>query len=216
MAYLVGLLTSDGCLIGDGRHIALTSKDIDIIQMTQTILHKEHLKIGTKIGQFKTSTYQFQFADAALYDFLILAGITPAKSKTIQSVDLPDEYYFAFLRGHFDGDGTIYGYIDPRWNKSYMYYTSFASASPNFLVWLDGQNARLIGTSPGKIQSKTRVHTLTYAKKNSRLIFHAMYHNRPAYKLTRKYDKFMDFITSDSCGKITPVRASGGMVDTHA
>ncbi len=164
MAYLVGLLTSDGCLIGDGRHIALTSKDIDIIQMTQTILHKEHLeKFGTKIGQFKTSTYQFQFADAALYDFLILAGITPAKSKTIQSVNLPDEYYFAFLRGYFDGDGTIYGYIDPRWNKSYMYYTSFASASPNFLVWLDGQMHALLAHRQAKYKAKrgsTRLHTL--------------------------------------------------------
>lgn len=164
IAYLTGLIASDGCLVNDGRHIALTSRDLDIIVAAQTILGKVHLKIGIKTGQFGTDAYQFQWADVVLYDFLASAGITPAKSKTIQSVNVPDKYYFDFLRGYFDGDGTVYGYKDPRWNRCFMYYTAFASASPNFLVWLSLQNERLAGTSTGKVLTKTRVHTLTYAK----------------------------------------------------
>jgi hypothetical protein len=43
--YLVGLITSDGCLCPDGRHIDITSKDFAFLQ---TI--KDEIGISNKIG----------------------------------------------------------------------------------------------------------------------------------------------------------------------
>jgi len=143
----VGLIASDGCLSKDCRHIALVSKDKEIIDHSQKILDAHH-KVTTKMGGFQTEAFQLQFSDVALYDFLLAAGLTPAKSKTIPALDVPDAYYPDFLRGYFDGDGTVYGYRDIRWKNSYMYYSAFTGASPSFLDWLRAQNSRLALTIP--------------------------------------------------------------------
>ena len=45
--------------------------------------------------------------------------------KKLKSVVMPKKYFFDFLRGHFDGDGSFYSYWDKRWKSSYMFYVSF-------------------------------------------------------------------------------------------
>lgn len=196
IAYLVGLFASDGCLINDNRHLNITSKDLEIITITKSILNI-NVKVVTKISGYGGQAYHLSFSNVALYDFLLKIGLTPAKSKTIGSILVPDEYYADFFRGYFDGDGTIYGYWDTRWRSSLMYYTEIISASPSFLVWLQAQNVRLFNTSPGKIKPGTRADKLSYAKTDSQLLFKRIYYRTDLPKLTRKYDKFVAFLKSD-------------------
>jgi len=196
IAYLVGLFASDGCLINDNRHLNITSKDLEIIKTTQSILNIE-VKVFIKISNYGGQAYHLSFSNVALYDFLLKIGLTPAKSKTIGPLLIPDEYYADFLRGCFDGDGTIYGYWDPRWRSSLMYYTEFTSASPIFLEWLRAQNVRLFSASPGTIKPGTRADKLNYAKVDSQLLFQHIYYRSDLPKLTRKYDKFVAFLTLD-------------------
>ena len=202
LAYVLGLFASDGCLANNGRHLILTSKDYELIQYTQDILDV-HTKVRLKTGQFDTQAYHFQYSDVALYDFMSTFGITPAKSKTIDKISVPDELYADFLRGYFDGDGTVYGYQDTRWPNSYMYYCEFISASPKFLLWLQSMNQRLTGASPGSIRSGTRAQVLSYAKRDSRKLFDAMYAECDTPRLLRKYTKLRDFIESDPYAKIS-------------
>ena len=197
LAYLAGLIASDGCLINNGRHLNITSIDREIIDYAQSILGKEKLKVQPKTGQYGTPAFAWQFSDVSLYDFFIQHGITPQKSKTIKSVDVPDEYWCDFLRGYFDGDGTVYGYFDKRWKNSFMFYCGFASASDDFLVWLRGKNTDLIGVGKGSIRKSTRVKLLGYAKADSRLIHSAIYGDKTCsdkYSLIRKRVKFDGFI----------------------
>ena len=84
MAYLVGLIASDGCLYDDGRHIELTSVDIEQLENFCTALGRD-VKISKKISGLKRNAYRVQFSDVALYDFLQLTGITSSKSKTIRT-----------------------------------------------------------------------------------------------------------------------------------
>lgn len=72
----------------------------------------------------------------SLYNWLVDIGLTPNKSKTIGKLKIPEEYFFDFLRGCFDGDGSIYAYWDPRWESGYVFHISFVSVSPSFLEWL--------------------------------------------------------------------------------
>ncbi len=39
LAYAVGLITTDGCLSKDGRHIDLTSKDLEQCELSKTKLN---------------------------------------------------------------------------------------------------------------------------------------------------------------------------------
>lgn len=196
LGYIAGIMASDGCLYRDGRHLNITSKDIDLLETIRSILNLR----GTykqKVSGFGKIGYYVQFSDVALYDFLLECGIGPAKSKTIGKLIIPDIYYGDFLRGYFDGDGHTYSYWDTRWQKSLMYYTGFSSASPVFLDWLKNTNQRLIGTVSGAIKPGKRASTLLYAKTDSRLLYAAMYHNRNVPHLHRKKQKIDKLLQND-------------------
>jgi hypothetical protein len=196
IAYLVGLIAADGCLVNNGRHINVTSKDYEIIATTQAILHMD-VKVSIKMGGYGTQAYNLQFSNVAFYDFLVSAGLTPAKSKTIGKLLVPPELYADFLRGHFDGDGTVYGFWDKRWRSSLMYYTAYISASPVFLQWLQFMNLCLAHTTKGTIKPHTRALSLSYAKADSQKLFSFMYYQNGLPMLTRKYTKFIAFLQAD-------------------
>src|SRR3989344_1701616 len=137
-AYAIGLLVTDGNLSKDGRHIDLTSKDKEqLLNYTKSLGIK--VKITSKHSGAGNKHLRVQFGDRLFYDFLMSIGLMPNKTKIIGAVKIPNNYFFDFLRGHFDGDGTFYSYWDPRWKSSYMYYTVFISASKKHIPWLRGE-----------------------------------------------------------------------------
>lgn len=196
IAYISGLIASDGCLVNDGRHINLTSSDVDLLETLRSLL-KLSGPVKQKPNGYGGTGYYVQFSDVALYDFLYEAGIKPAKSKTIEAIDVPDKFYADFLRGYFDGDGCIYGFWDRRWPNSLMYYTEYASASLKFLKWLQSKNSKLAHTADGRIKQSTRVYALSYAKLDSQKLYSFMYHDLTLPFLSRKHNKFVDFIGKD-------------------
>ncbi|MBC7836407.1 hypothetical protein H7X87_01345, partial [Acetobacteraceae bacterium] len=136
LAYAIGLLVTDGSLSSDGRHISLVSKDTEQLENFMKAL-KIRVSIGTtRSGYTGKMTTRIQFGDITFYHFLLGIGLTPNKTKTISAIKIPNRYFFDFLRGHFDGDGCTYSYFDPRWKSSFMFYTTFVSASKRHIVWL--------------------------------------------------------------------------------
>ena len=111
LAYVIGLITTDGSLSIDGRHINLTSKDIEQIQTFARLLNLNN-KIGTKHSSYnpKGIYYQIQFGDVKLYRFLLSIGLSPNKTKTLGGLKIPNKFFPDFLRGHLDGDGYTYSY----------------------------------------------------------------------------------------------------------
>ncbi len=192
-AYAVGLVATDGNLYRDGRHIDLTSKDIE-----QLKTFKRCLGLKTKIS-YKTSGSsdriypRLQFSDVKLYRLFLDIGLHPNKSKTIGELKIPSRYFFHFLRGCFDGDGSIYSYFDPRWVSSFMFYVTFTSASISYLEWLQRRTFLFLGVR-GVIQKADSVWQLRYAKKESIKILAAMYDDKGSFFLRRKYDKVSDIL----------------------
>ena len=76
--------------------------------------------------------FVIQFGDRIFYDFLISLGITPAKSKTIASLKIPEKYFADFLRGCIDGDGDIDVHSHPE-SQHPQLRIRLVSASPKFL-----------------------------------------------------------------------------------
>lgn len=193
IAYCVGLITSDGCLQKDGRHLDVTSIDYEQLQNFCKALGRD-LAISRKSNNSSTPAFRIQFSDVAFYDFLLEAGLTPAKSLTISALKIPQEYYSDFLRGLFDGDGTTYGYVDKRWKNSNMFYVAFSAASRSFMEYVRSANSKLIGTSAGSIRKGKRAYSLVYAKADSAKIAAFMYYNDDLPALTRKRDKLQAFM----------------------
>lgn len=190
LAYAVGLLTTDGNLSKDGRHLELTSTDIEQLENFKKCLDIK-TKISWKTGGYTNRLYpRIQFGNVKLYQWLLGIGLMPNKTKVIAEIRVPDKYFFEFLRGHFDGDGSVYAYFDPRWKSSYMFYLTFTSASMKHIIWLQERIQDLSGFE-GKINEarSSRVIQLRYAKQASKEIFKKMYRNKQGPYLTRKYKK---------------------------
>ena len=201
IAYAVGLMASDGCLSSDMRHLDLTSVDKEQLHNFSSAMGRE-TKITKKQSGTGNISYRLQFSDAAFYDFLLAAGLSPNKSTTLGEMKIPEKYYRDFLRGVFDGDGTCYSYFDPRWKSSYMFYVGFTSASKRFLLYLREKNSSLAKTNYGSLRNASRSHILTYAKSDSLLLRDFMYHNTNVVALQRKKRKLESFISKNQNDKI--------------
>lgn len=201
IAYSIGLITSDGSLSKDGRHIDLTSVDVDQLENFITAINKP-LKISRK-NKKSGIAYRVQFSDTAYYDFLVRAGLTPNKSKSIQKVKVPNIFWCDFLRGLFDGDGSVYAYHDKRWPTSFLYYLTLTSASREFLEFVHRRNRELIKVKGGSIRRGKGAYILSYSKHNTNLIAKYFYESEASLCLLRKKVKLLTYINNKKSGKIS-------------
>ena len=189
LSYSIGLITADGNLSKDGRHLNLTSKDLEQIKTFKKALGLKN-KIGKKGSgsSSKKKYYVIQFGDVLFYRFLLSIGLTPAKSITISSVSIPDEYFWDFLRGYFDGDGYSSSFYDSIWKNSYRFYLGFASGSLTYLKWLQNKINIFISIS-GHISKNINYPSSTqlkYSKCEAITLAKKMYYNDKVLCLTRK------------------------------
>lgn len=189
-AYAIGLITTDGNLSPNGRTINFTSKDECLV-----ILFKKCLGVSNKIGRkarggdTEKKYFVVQVGDILFYRFLESIGIMPNKSKKLVAITMPNKYFFDFLRGHFDGDGTFYSYWDPRWRSSFMFYTTFLSASKKHIDWLRSEIYDRLKIRGHITKSQfDSTYCLKYAKAESMRLLPKLYKNR-TMRLTRKYLK---------------------------
>lgn len=186
-AYAIGLITSDGCLSKNKRTINFTSKDRDLIETFKKCLDLEN-KIGHKFRSNERTTkyWQVQFSNKILYKYLEEIGLTSRKSKILSALNVPNEYFFDFLRGYLDGDGCIRSFKDPVFTNSQRLYTVFYSASLPYLKWLQ-KNLNLLLGIHGFMEKMTREYRLTFAKKESLKLLPLIYQRKEAPCLKRKY-----------------------------
>ena len=110
MAYILGYFAADGSMYinkSGGRYIGFYSIDLQLIELVKTIL-----KVTNKIevrnrGSWKTS-YVLQIGSKKIYNILLNLGLMPNKSLRLTLPNIPDDLFFHFLRGYFDGDGGVY------------------------------------------------------------------------------------------------------------
>lgn len=186
-AYAIGLIATDGNLSKDGRHLNMTSKDRDMILTFKNCLGLKN-KIGRKTREkSKIKRYfQVQFGDKNFYEFLLSIGLTPAKSKTIGALNIPEDYFIDFFRGCIDGDGNISVASHPESRHPQLRLRLF-SASPLFLNWVKGMIFKLYKIKTGWIETKEDISVLIYAKTDSIKLLNLMYYPKVESYLGRKH-----------------------------
>ena len=84
LAYVIGLLTTDGNLSKNGRNITMRSSDTQLLKT-----FKKCLGLTTKItqsrndGWAKKPCYRVDFSNVQFYRWLLKIGLFPAKTYTI-------------------------------------------------------------------------------------------------------------------------------------
>ncbi len=199
LAYVVGLLVTDGNLSKDGRHITLRSSEIDLLNT-----FKKCLNLKNKIGfTDRQRGCMVQFGSVQFYNWLSGVGLFPAKTYTIGKIKVPDEYFRDFLRGHLDGDGSITVYID-RYNiyrgRTYInkrIFVRFTSASEVHIKWLFRKINILVGIKgtliykPPPTRNRVPMWDIKFAKKESIKLLNWIYYqeNLPCLKRKRTIAK---------------------------
>ena len=195
VAYAVGVIATDGCLVRDGRHLTVVSKDIELLETMRRCLQIS-ARITSGSGFTHESCRRLQWSDRTLYDWLLGVGLMPAKSLRLGPIDVPDHLFRDFLRGCIDGDGSIVTYVDrynARKSPAYVYtrlFVSIVSASPRFIEWLQATVQRLFGLRGHRTVRRSEQHSdlwrLRYAKGESLALLRTLYHAPDVACLPRK------------------------------
>ena len=186
----------------------MRSSDTQLLQTFKGCLNlKAKIVQSQNDGWAKKPCYRVQFSNVQLYRWLLKIGLFPAKTYTIGKLNIPDQYFPDFLRGHLDGDGSVWSYED-RWNTfknpKYVYtrlWTRFLSASKPHIQWLRKRIIKLLGIrghtwerKPKRLNRTTSMWEVKFAKKDSIKLLSWIYYSPdvPCLKRKRKVaDKFI-------------------------
>lgn len=116
-AYFLGLLYADGCLVKHANIVTLSlqEKDNYILNSFSKYLECNRMpkiyKIKTNLSRPNCQNQsRFQFNNTQLYNDLIKLGCFPQKTFNLKFPtfnQVPQKFIHHFIRGYFDGDGTI-------------------------------------------------------------------------------------------------------------
>lgn len=210
MAYVLGFFSADGGMFinsGGSKYIQFTSTDKEILIKIKRLMDANH-KIGIKKKNSSNlgwkECYLIQIGSKEMYNDLLKLGFTPKKDLTLKFPKIPNKYLGHFIRGYFDGDGSVsFGtYKRKSRNNKVTFYilTSFISGSKNFLSKLSKELHLIANINKGYLgrKSNNSGYQLSYSINDSKKLFRYMYGDISSiidYYLERKYNKFVKAIS---------------------
>lgn len=106
-SYFLGLLYADGCNNGEGFYITLQDRDVDIL-----IKFKEYIEFSGDLKFIKgkkncKNYYSLNISSRKISNNLTKIGCNINKTLNATFPIIPDELMNHFIRGIFDGDGSV-------------------------------------------------------------------------------------------------------------
>ena len=195
MAYVLGFWFADGYM----RHERSYSVIFHSRELSLLIQIKNALRSGHPIyrGERKDGIdYRLAVFSKYLYSQLLALGGRRRKSKTIRLPEVPSKYLSDFIRGYFDGDGSVF-YTTYRATKNKKLYTelrsNFTSGSSKFLGDLQNTLIDFLGVKKKKICSYNKGVSwkLGYGTEDTIKLLKFIYYPRHNMGLKRK-SKFLE------------------------
>jgi predicted DNA-binding protein YlxM (UPF0122 family) len=210
MAYVLGIILTDGNVATNNGCVSISMKEGDHLKKIKKMLHAGHpVRYDKQIDIF-----QLKFTRGNMADSLMKLGITSRKSLKVEFPNVPDKFLSHFIRGVFDGDGSVFfepsrkiplrvsstnGSVSfvPRSNKSPL-RVSFTSGSKKFITTLESSlhlHAGLPKRTIYKTLRKSMSYYIRYCHTDSLKFFEYIYEGADEpMRLERKYQKFLESI----------------------
>ncbi|MFH1588820.1 MAG: hypothetical protein ABIA76_05790 [Candidatus Diapherotrites archaeon] len=181
-AYVLGWGFSDGNVSKDGKHFGfhLNKKDIKVLKKIKKLLKSEH-KLTIR-GDY----VQFRMYSKKMCRDLISLGCIPKKSLKLEfPKKIPKKYIRHFIRGCFEGDGTIcFNY--PNTIKIKLIGTK------KFVNSLRKKIKEALKIKMPKIKRTSSIWGIEYYGNNARKFCKWIYKNNNNLYLERKYLRFVN------------------------
>jgi intein-encoded DNA endonuclease-like protein len=201
-AYWLGFLFADGCVslrynnntgnIKSGViKIELKREDdyhlrnfVRCLNGDITVKHKTS-KCNNKVFE----TARLDIYSTKMCNDLIKLGCIPNKSLILEPPkNVPEEFYHAFIKGYFDGDGCIGYYPKSKSNKIYL----GICGTEKFLIWIMNDLLKYnINSMKISKDKRNNVYTLNIFGRSNMCNFYNYIYNKSSYVLGRKRDLFM-------------------------
>ena len=112
MAYVLGVMYTDGNLFYDSKRgtyrISISQKEPELLIKVLKLMDCDARIRHRKQRGISGDLHFFEIAHKQIYSDLIKLGLSPNKSRTIEFPKIPSEFVRHFIRGCWDGDGSIY------------------------------------------------------------------------------------------------------------
>lgn len=179
MAYILGFFLSDGNVSYNRQNIS-----IHLNQKDHYILGKIKKIMGSNrpISVYSKSSY-LRLDSKILANDLINLGCTPRKSKKLKFININDKYLSHFIRGYFDGDGSIH------FNRPNTIKISFVGTR-EFLDKMQFRINKLLQIKNNPIKKIKSVWCIYYYGDDARRLCYWMYKNSKGLYLKRKKERF--------------------------
>lgn len=188
--YILGLFVTDGCLTKNGKKyvVVISLKDEYMINKIKNLV------CPTKKVYKDGNNFQVRWRNERDVKILNRLGIKQRKTLNMPFINI-NKNKWSFIRGIFDGDGSVYvsKTYDKKINKEYEYrYVSFTCGSEKFA---NGLNEFLNNNGiKSKIYKEKRSKNILYVKilntKGVKLLKERMYADEKEWLLIRKYNIF--------------------------
>jgi len=202
MSYVLGVIAADGCLgikrlRKDGSSqffLDITNKDILLLKKIKRIM-SAHQKICVKYREHskKKKYYRIQIGHQEICKDLLKLGIRPRKTYHLKPIKVPNKYFPDFVRGFFDGDGTVYIY---KVNDTPQIKAAFGKTSLPFIKELNCRLCESLGIPQKSIhreiskKGKRTKYVICFYIDDCEKLANFMYGNNPTLYLPRKHRVF--------------------------
>lgn len=186
-AYWLGFIYADGNLTKNRLRVEVQSKDIEIVNNLREDLNSTNKFIICK--NEKKNNFAIGFCSNKMADDLKKHGVVENKTFKLKSIpNIPQHLIRHFIRGYFDGDGTVY--IDSKNNSLRVGFYG----TKDLLTSIQNNLHEEIGTSINKIYEKVGCWLLSYARESDiKKIYDYLYTDAELF-LARKKLKFQEKI----------------------
>ena len=188
-AYWLGFLYADGCVHSNNYEISVNITDKEHIEKFKAAIkafNHNITEIQDKRFQNAKTLYQFSIRDKQLHQDLIKWGCIPQKSLLINKIpNIPRDYVSHFLRGQFDGDGSLH-YLRGTNN----YRISFVGTK-DFLNDIQKELQTNVSLQ-SNIAGKAYVLQIAGRRQIERILNYLYNNSKENNRLNRKYQKYLD------------------------
>ncbi len=185
--WVIGFLAADGC-IESKYHYSFVQKDKKVLtKIAKLLRYSGPIKPNNGIHRLRISNVRHV---ATLKEL----GLTPRKSLTLKMPQIPQSYVWDFIRGYFDGDGSIYCTFVTVKGKKYKQWRISFVGSNSFIQELNKIVSHQFNFKKVAVSQYNNVSTVKYSGKAALEILQTMYHRSvPTNRLDRKYQIYQTF-----------------------
>lgn len=200
MYWSLGFIAADGCIERD-RTWSVCQRDIEPLEKIKSF-------IGDDLPIKKHNTYRLRVNCTKHIRDMEVFGITRRKSSTLIMPKIPEPYFWHFLRGYFDGDGSVYRTRRKIGNKIYYpIYVKFIGSPPFIRALSSELNYRLNTTHKNsyKAGKNKLVEYITYRDRQQvfAILWNMYKESNSSIRLDRKHMRYQEWFAKECSSRAT-------------